>query len=102
MITAIVTSDNHLGAYYARMRPDLLERRRRRLQMGFERAVDAAISRKVDLFLHAGDLFDRPDPRNADRRFAAQQLRRLRDAGIPVFAVAGNHDCPRSYGYDGG
>ena len=102
MITAIVTSDNHLGAYYARMRPDLLERRRRRLQLGFERAVDCAISRGVGLFLQAGDLFDRPDPRNADRRFVAEQLRRLRDAGIPVFAIAGNHDSPRSYGYDGG
>ena len=102
MITAIVTSDNHLGTYYARMRPDLLERRRRRLQQGFERAVDAAISRGVDIFLQAGDLFDRPDPRNADRRFVAEHLRRLRDVGIPVFAIAGNHDSPRSYGYDGG
>ncbi len=102
MIKAIVTSDNHLGVYYARMRPDLLERRRRRLQLGFERAVDEAVARKVDLFLQAGDLFDRPDPRNADRRFVAEQLRRLRDAGIPVFGIAGNHDSPRSYGYDGG
>ncbi len=102
MINAIVTSDNHLGAYYARMRPDRLEQRRRRLQSAFERVVDTAIARRVDLFLHAGDLYDRPDPRNAERRFVATQLRRLRDAGIPVFAIAGNHDSPRSYGYDGG
>jgi exonuclease SbcD len=102
MITAIVTSDNHLGAYYARLRPDRLERRRRYLQEGFRRVVDAALHHKADLFLNAGDLFDRPDPRNAERRFVAEQCRRLQDAGIPFLAIAGNHDSPRSVGYDGG
>lgn len=102
MITAVVTSDNHLGAYYARMRADRLEERRLGLQQGFGRAVDCAIEREADLFLHAGDLFDRPDPRNAERRFVARQVRRLMDAGIPVFGIAGNHDSPRSPGYDGG
>ena len=102
MITAIVTSDNHLGAYYARFKPERLAQRRKRLQEAFARVVDAAIERRVDLFLHAGDLFDRPDPRNAERHFVACQFKRLRDAGIPVFAIAGNHDSPRSLGYDGG
>ncbi len=102
MITAIVTSDNHLGAFYARFRPERLGQRRRRLQEGFQRVVDAAIERRVDLFLQAGDLFDRPDPRNAERHFVAGQFKRLQEAGIPVFAIAGNHDSPRSFGYDGG
>jgi len=102
MITAIVTSDNHLGAFYARLRPDRLEQRRRGLQLAFERVVDAALAQRVDLFLHAGDLFDRPDPRNAERLFVARQVRRLGEAGIPVLAIAGNHDSPRSFGYDGG
>lgn len=102
MITAIVTSDNHLGAYYARFRPERLAQRRRRLQEAFARVVDAAIERQVDLFLQAGDLFDRPDPRNAERHFVASQFKRMREAGIPVFAIAGNHDSPRSFGYDGG
>jgi predicted phosphodiesterase len=102
VITAVLTSDNHLGAYYARMSPDRLERRRRALQLGFERVVDAALERRVDLFLHAGDLFDRPDPRNADRWFVARQMSRLRAAGIQAFAVTGNHDRSRGIGYDGG
>src|SRR6266545_901694 len=102
MITAILTSDNHLGAYYARFRPDRLEQRRRALQRGFEQVVDAAVERRADLFLHAGDLFDRPDPRNAERCFVARQVRKLQEAEIPVFVIAGNHDSPRSYGYDGG
>jgi DNA repair protein SbcD/Mre11 len=102
MITAVLTSDNHLGAYYARLRPDRLEMRRRALQDGFREVVDRAIVERADLFLHAGDLFDRPDPRNAERCFVARQVRRLQEAEIPVFAIAGNHDSPRSYGYDGG
>lgn len=80
MTTAVLTSDNHLGAYYAHFRPDPLELRRRALQRGFQQVVDAAIERRVDLFLHAGDLFDRPDPRNAERHFVARQVRRLQEA----------------------
>ncbi|HEY3283584.1 MAG TPA: exonuclease SbcCD subunit D [Armatimonadota bacterium] len=101
-VTAILTSDNHLGAYYARLRPPQLEERRRRLQEAFRAVVDAALELRVDLFLHAGDLFDSPTPRNADRLFVAGELQRLREAGIPVFGVSGNHDRPRSSGYDGG
>jgi len=100
MISAIVTSDNHLGAYYARFRPDRLEARRQALRRNFERVVDAAIERRAQLFLHAGDLFDRPDPRNVERAFVARQVRRLVDAGITICAIAGNHDRPRSLGYD--
>lgn len=102
MVTAVVTSDNHLGAYWARLTPERLELRRRSLQKNFERVVDAAIAMKADLFLQAGDLFDRPDPRNTERLFVARQLARLRAAKIPVFAIAGNHDSPRSLGYGGG
>lgn len=102
MITAVVTSDNHLGVYYARLRPERLEERRRALQHAFECVVESALERRADLFLHAGDLFDRPDPRNAERLFVARQVHRLNAAGIPVFAITGNHDSPRSYGYDGG
>jgi DNA repair exonuclease SbcCD nuclease subunit len=102
VVTAIVTSDNHLGAYYARLRPERLERRRVWLQRAFERVVDEAIRSKADLFLHAGDLFDRPDARNSDRRFVARQIRRLIEAGIPIVAIAGNHDSPRGAGYGEG
>lgn len=102
MITAVLTSDNHLGANYARFRPERLEGRRKRLREAFASVVGEAIARKVNLFLHAGDLFDRPEPRNDERRFVASQLRRLQEAQIPVIAIAGNHDCPRSYGYGGG
>lgn len=102
MLTAVVTSDNHLGAYWARLRPDKLEARRRALRKNFARVVDYALESRANLFFHAGDWFDRPDPRNAERLFVAAQVQRLGDADIPVFAIAGNHDSPRSLGYDGG
>lgn len=102
MISAVVTSDNHLGAYWARLRPEKLEARRRTLQENFKRVVDYAIEQHADLFLHAGDLFDRSDPRNADRLFVAKQIARLNENQIPVFCIAGNHDSPRSLGYEGG
>jgi exonuclease SbcD len=102
MISAIITSDNHLGAYWARLRPEKLEARRRALQENFRRVIDYAIEHRADLFLQTGDLFDRPDPRNAERLFVARQFQRLREKNIPIFCIAGNHDSPRSSGYDGG
>lgn len=102
MITAVLTGDNHLGTNYARFRPEQLEERRTRLREAFGEVVNAAIEKQVDLFLHTGDLFDRPDPRNIEREFVAKQWRKLGEAGIPIFAIAGNHDCSRSVGYGGG
>ena len=83
MVTAVICSDCHLGQYYGRLRPERLEKRRRALQNAFANLVDVALERKAALFLIAGDLFDRPDPRNADRLFVARQFGLK--AGAPVF-----------------
>ena len=101
-VRAIVTSDNHLNRYYDRMPPLKLAERRRRLRVGFQLAVDAALERKVDLFIQAGDLFDTPDPRNVERVFVAGELARLRRAGVLTFAIAGNHDTPKQRLEQGG
>lgn len=76
--------------------------RRKRLQDSFRAAVDTALREKAQLFLIAGDLFDRPDPRNAERLFVACELARLGRAGIAVVAICGNHDSPRSLLYGNG
>jgi DNA repair exonuclease SbcCD nuclease subunit len=57
-----------------------------------DRVVDLCLAREVDFLLIAGDLYN-----SADRSLRAQlhfqrAARRLHDAGIPVFAVHGNHD----------
>lgn len=88
------TADNHLGyeQYGVKERFNDFTR-------AFWAIVDDAIVRKADLFVIAGDLFNK---RAIDARtlmHAQQGLERLRDAGIPAVAIEGNHD--RSYYRDG-
>jgi DNA repair exonuclease SbcCD nuclease subunit len=70
--------------------------------MAFKQVVDVAIERRAHLFIQAGDLFDSVDPRNRERDYVAEQLMRLRLAGIQSFGVSGNHDTPRQRTEQGG
>jgi exonuclease SbcD len=101
-IRAVVTADNHLSRGHAKMSPQKLDVRRRWLRKGFSAAVEYAIESKADLFLHAGDLFDSPQPRNVDRAFVAHELRRLAAAGVRCFGIAGTHDSPKMLTIEGG
>lgn len=101
MVKMVICSDTHLNAYYAKMRPEQLERRRERLRKAFQEAVDFAIEQKVDIFIHAGDLFDMPDPRYLEVIFAFKELVRLKNAGIRTFLIGGTHDIPKAR-YEGG
>jgi DNA repair exonuclease SbcCD nuclease subunit len=58
----------------------------------FRFIAEEAIREKADVFLLAGDLFDRPQVEPPHLRQAQEVLRRLKDAGIPVIAIEGNHD----------
>src|SRR6266571_1092678 len=102
IVRVILTADNHLSAYSPKLSPAKLADRRRRLAMAFQQTVDTAISRRAHLFIQAGDLFDRVDPRNQEREFVAGQLLRLQSAGVKIFAVSGNHDTPRQKTEQGG
>jgi exonuclease SbcD len=53
--------------------------------------VAIAEDEQVDLVIHSGDLFDRPQPPIDALRLAFDGLSRL-SAGRPVVVVAGNHD----------
>lgn len=75
----------------ARERKDDLER-------NFSAAVEYAIQNRPDLFLIAGDVFDRVSPSNAPRIFLTEKVRQLKEAGISVFAIGGNHDVPKISG----
>ncbi len=94
MIRIVLTSDNHLGRYYAKMNFKQLAERRRILRHAFEQVVDFAVQQRVHFFLHCGDLFDRESPPPVELTFVAQQLQRLRDAGVHILAISGNHDMP--------
>lgn len=57
----------------------------------------ASVAREhdVDLVLHSGDLFDRPQPSVASLQIAFRGLVDLSDHGKrPVVVIAGNHDSP--------
>lgn len=58
----------------------------------FVRIVDLCLAEKVDALLIAGDLYDGDQTSMKTARFLADQLRRLHEAGIPVYLIRGNHD----------
>ena len=54
--------------------------------------VDLALSEQVDFVVIAGDLYDGDQKDYATALFFHREMLRLRDAGIPVVAIRGNHD----------
>ena len=94
MIRIVCTADNHLGRHYGKMSLRQLSERRARLRAAFARTVDFAIAHRTQFFLQCGDLFDRESPPPAELTFVAQQFQKLRDAGIRIYAISGNHDMP--------
>ena len=58
----------------------------------FENLIDLALGEAVDFVLIAGDLFDGDWRDYNTGLYFISQVRRLSDAGIRVFIVAGNHD----------
>jgi exonuclease SbcD len=102
VVRVLLTADNHLSTYVPKLSPTKLAERRKRLGLAFKRVVDAAIDRQAHLFIQAGDLFDSVDPRNVERDFVAQQLRRLQSAGVHTLGISGNYDTPRQKTEQGG
>ena len=80
-------ADTHLG--YRQF--GLIEREKDFYEV-FEKVIDKIIEEKVDFVIHSGDLFAtaRPSP-NALLAFE-KGLLKLKGAGIPMYAIAGNHD----------
>ncbi len=75
-----------------RIDPRHAERIQMATRRAFMRLVDMAIEDRVAFVVIAGDVFD-GDWKSADTGiFVSRQLSRLTQAGIHVFAIAGNHD----------
>jgi len=85
------TADTHLGY----QQYHLPERREDFLDAFRQVAADAEDA-GVDAVVHAGDLFHDRRPTLPDIMGALSVLRRLDGAGIPFFAVVGNHESRRS------
>lgn len=58
----------------------------------FVRAVDICIDNKLDFILFAGDLFDSAYPPIEVLKETFAQFKRLKEAKIPCFIIAGSHD----------
>jgi DNA repair exonuclease SbcCD nuclease subunit len=96
MTRVVFASDSHLNKHYARMTPDQLAERRNQLRRAWRATVDHAIAERADVYIHGGDLFDGPNPRAAEMIWAAEQFRRLHEAGIRTLLIGGNHDIPKT------
>src|SRR5688500_5697722 len=88
MIKFLHMSDVHLGC----RRYNIEERTKDFFRSWFDVINNHALPNEVDFVLIAGDFFDRRsiDPQTMNHALAGLQL--LKDAGIPVDAIQGNHD----------
>lgn len=58
----------------------------------FENLVQLALEERVEFLLIAGDLYDGDWQDYNTGLFFSRQMSRLREGGIPVFVIQGNHD----------
>ncbi|MBW1786293.1 MAG: DNA repair exonuclease [Deltaproteobacteria bacterium] len=65
---------------------------RRAARRAFENLVDLALAEAVAFVLLAGDLYDGDWKDYNTGLYFVSQMSRLREADIPVFMIAGNHD----------
>lgn len=88
MIKFLHLSDVHLGC----RRYNLEERTKDFFRSWHDVILKHALPNEVDFVLVAGDFFDRRniDPQTMNHALAGLQL--LKDAGVPVVAIEGNHD----------
>jgi exonuclease SbcD len=97
----VVTGDVHEGMNFGYgVDPETgVSERAMDLHRNFARTAKYAIEKRAGLFAVLGDLFDRTHVSPAFRELVrADVIEPLRDARIPVWILAGNHDQPRSMG----
>lgn len=58
----------------------------------------ALVTEPVDLVLIAGDIYKSRTPNPTHQREFARRIRRVVQAGVPVFMLTGNHDVPAASG----
>ena len=80
-------ADTHLG--YRQF--GLIEREKDFYEV-FDKIIDKIIEEKVDFVIHSGDLFESSRPSPMALLTFQKGLLKLKGAGIPMYAIAGNHD----------
>ena len=89
-------ADLHLD-FRAYQRTDARGRNQRQMDAhaAFTHAVEQILAVQPDVVVIAGDVYHRPLPYPESLHFGFRQVRRLTKAGIPVVAIAGNHETPK-------
>jgi len=78
-------ADSHLGGW---RQPELQE-----LNLeSFRKAIETCINEKVDFILFTGDLFDSAFPPIEILKETFSEFRKLKEAGIKSYVIAGSHD----------
>ena len=78
-------ADVHLGGWKQQPLQDLNFQ-------SFKKALDTCISERVEFVLIAGDLFDSPYPSIEILKETFAEFKKLSEARIPCFIIAGSHD----------
>ena len=78
-------SDVHLGGWKQQPMQDLNLR-------SFEKTIEICIKEKLDFILIVGDLFDSAYPPIEILKETFAQFKKLKEANIPCFIIAGSHD----------
>ncbi|MDD1679073.1 MAG: exonuclease SbcCD subunit D [Methanomicrobiales archaeon] len=90
-------ADTHLGfAAFNVLDADGMNLREKLIYEYFLQAIDQIIQSKPDVLVHAGDLFDQVRPKTRSYITVLEALERLKNAGIPVVAIAGNHSMSKT------
>ncbi len=88
--------DAHLGrSAFSAVTPEGVNQREHDFEQSFLGAVESCLATKPDLIVWLGDVFDHPRPSYRSFRIAMRALAKIRDSGIQLVAISGNHDTPR-------
>jgi predicted phosphodiesterase len=96
LVRIAAIGDAHLGrSAFTATTPDGVNQRERDFEESFLAAIDRCLLTEPDLMVWLGDVFDHPRPSYRSFRIAMSALARIRDAGVRLVAISGNHDTPR-------
>ena len=84
-------SDTHLG-----QRQYHLPEREQDIYDALKQAINRIIEEKVDFVIFSGDIFDRSRPPNDAVLLLMGQLMLLKEKGIQLYFILGQHDSPKS------
>ena len=89
-------SDLHIGKSFYHQDPrEFLDLQEDLLRKVIQKAQDL----QCDALVIAGDIYDRQDPGAEAVAVLDRFMNRLKDSGLTVLMIAGNHDSPKKLGY---